>query len=73
MVAAPVFAVVAVALGVAWVMTGRSPFWWAAMGALFLEAVRAELFASMVPLARILVRRIRVRFVRVRAEIGIAA
>ena len=70
---AALLVVVGVAWGVAWFMTGRSPFWQVAMAALFLEAVRAEAFSAVVPAARIFARRVSRRFATVRAEIGVAA
>jgi hypothetical protein len=70
MVAASVGMVLGMASIVAWIMSGRSPFLLAAMGLLFLEAVRAELFASFLPAARIFARRVRRRFVVVRQEVS---
>ncbi len=55
---------------IAWFMTGKSPFWLAAMALLFLEAVRFEAYRSVVPAAQEFARRVRVRFAVVRMEVS---
>ncbi len=73
MVAMSLGIVFVIAWCIAWIMSGRSPFLLAALGLLFVEAVRAEVWASTWPAAQELMRRIRVRFAAVRAEIGAEA
>ncbi len=73
MVAMSLGIVFVIAWCIAWIMSGRSPFLLAALGLLFLEAVRAELYASFLPAARIFARRVSRRYASVRAEIGVAA
>lgn len=65
-----VLAVAFILLILVYVKTGRSPFYWGAMAFIFLEALRAETYASAVPAAQEFARRVRVRVAVVRLEIS---
>ena len=53
-----------------WVKTGRSPFWWGIVIFTVLEAVRFEAWVCLVPAYHEFVRRVRIRVVLIKEELG---